>query len=176
MQRGKEHVCCEALGRNRSAGLLADSLSGSPAADRFAPTHTLVPKALPLLFFPVPFLSPTLSQIHLCTAVPPSPLTHTRTHAHRQMNYVIFCTSPQLLCFHMGPMAACVLANAYFGVYDDRVNGVTACIHQIFGESIKINRCAGERRWDGMDLTLPSSCPLRLAERWTSGGGPCLPA
>lgn len=142
IQREKERVCCEAQGGNRSTILLADSFSGSPAAYRSSPTHTLVPKALPFFFSSSLSLSHTVPDQSLpCRHTPTPQHTHTQAHMHTgsQINHVIFCTSPQLLCFHMGQMPACVLANAYFGVYDDRVNRVTACFHQIFGDSIKIN-------------------------------------
>lgn len=76
----------------------------------------------------------------------------------------------------MGQMPACVLANAYFGVYDDRVNRVTASIHQIFGKSIKINRCASEMQRDGMDLRIPSDVSTPCLAEKMSGCGPRVPA
>jgi len=156
-RKKKVCVCCEAQGRNRSAVLLADFLF--PAVQhRFSPTHTHThthsfPRPCSFFFFAVPFFSPTLSPINLFACLkPPSP-THTGSSSahwnHRQVKYILFLFSEvPSNSFHMGITPASALSNAYFGVYDGRVERVVGCSYQIIGESIKTNHITNKLWWD----------------------------
>lgn len=159
-ERKRACVCWETLGRNRSAVLLADFLF--PAVQQcivsLPHTHTHIPKALLFfIFFAVPSVSPTLSQINLCPLIslpalnPPLRLTHTAL-ALVAMKYflffLLFLKFPPLYSFHMGTEPDRALSNAYFCVYDGRVKRVVGCLHQIIGESIKINHITNKPRRD----------------------------